>query len=104
MAPQGQRWALSGANHLVHGIAADGAGWIWGAGMGQVVRVNGDDPTQWTFVAGAASFSAKGAAVDAEGKAWMINQNHGNATVITPGDTINEARVQTNVSPVFSSP
>ena len=107
-APAGSRWAtprgIGGLVSFVHGIAADGNGWIWGASMGQVLRFNADDPSQWVRVEGAGGFSAKGAAVDSEGKVWMINLTHNNATVIVPGATIDDAEVMTNVAPVFRSP
>ncbi len=102
--PLGERWTRVGVPSFVHGIAADGEGWVWGAAMGTVFRINADNPAEYVSVAGADGYSAKGAAVDAEGKVWMINRNHSNATVITPGPGIHDASVETNVSPVFSSP
>jgi hypothetical protein len=102
--PMGERWTRVGVSTFVHGITADAEGWVWGAGMGSVFRINADNPSEWVSVAGAEGLSAKGAAVDAEGKIWMINQSHNSATVITPGRTINDATVEPNISPVFTSP
>jgi DNA-binding beta-propeller fold protein YncE len=102
--PLGERWTTVGVSEFVHGIAADAEGWVWGAGWGSVFRINADNPAEWTAVAGASGYSAKGAAVDAEGKIWMINHSNNNATVIRPGPTLGEATVETGISPVFSTP
>lgn len=102
--PLGERWTRVGVPTFVHGIAADAEGWVWGAAMGSVFRINADNPAEWVDVAGAGGLSAKGAAVDAEGKIWMINRSHNSATVITPGPGLHDATVEPNVSPVFSSP
>jgi hypothetical protein len=85
-----------GAN--CHGIAADGVGFVWAACDGQgVVRLNADDPAMFTAVPGTNS-SAKGMAVDFDGKIWSVNQTSF-ATVITPGPTLAEA---TATSPAVS--
>ncbi len=103
-APPGARWTVVPPIGFVHGIAADSEGYVWGAAMGAVYRINADDPSQLVSVAGAEGWSAKGAAVDAEGKIWMINISHNNATVIVPGPGINDATVMTGIAPVFSTP
>jgi sugar lactone lactonase YvrE len=103
-APSGARWTTVSPAGFVHGIAADAEGWVWGAAMGEVYRFSADDPTVYTTVGGASGYSAKGAAVDSEGKIWMINQSHNNATVITPGPGLTDATVQAGVAPYFSTP
>lgn len=110
--PAGTRWACAGVNSFVGGVAADAEGFVWAAGTGwavggallEVFRVDAEDPTQWTTVAGASGFGNHGMAVDAEGKIWAINYTNNNATVITPGPTLHEAAVETGVAPFFNSP
>jgi hypothetical protein len=110
--PAGSRWACAGINSGLGGVAADSAGFVWAAGGGwawpgsrlEVFRIDAEDPTQWTAVAGASGWGNHGMAVDAEGKVWAINYTNNNATVITPGPTLHEATVETGVAPFFSSP
>ena len=90
----------------MHGIAADGAGWVWGAGYNEgVVRVNADDPSMFRIVPGTtgSGHDNKGMAVDQAGKVWSITYSGsgsgGDATVITPGATIDAATVMSGVSP-----
>ena len=72
--------------------------------MGRIYRVNADDPSEWVSIRRAEGSSARGVAVDGEGKIWGINIFDGNATVITPGDEIDENSVETNVAPFFDYP
>ena len=108
--PLGSRWTVVGIPMFVHGIAADAMGFVWGAGWdggdsaSSVWRIDADDPTQYVAVEGTSGYSAKGAAIDAEGKVWMINYSHNAATVITPGAGLHEATVETNVANVFNTP
>ena len=82
----------------VHGIAADAEGWVWGAGTDHgVVRVSADDPSSWTVVGGTTGFSNKGMAVDADGKVWSITRAD-RAVVVTPGPTLMDAMVDTDVA------
>jgi hypothetical protein len=87
-APVGARWQTVAPGAYFHGIAADAVGWVWAAGYDSgVFRVNADDLTINGYVAGS-QYSAKGMAVDQDGKIWTINQGHSNATVIVPGDSV----------------
>jgi hypothetical protein len=104
MAPIGARWSTVATGTYVHGIAADGSGWVWGAGYGSgIYRVNADDPSMGGWVAGTAQ-SAKGMAVDQDGKIWSINQGHNNATVVVPGGGLGAETVTTGVAPGIVSP
>jgi len=83
-APIGQRYASTGANTAyIHGIAADAEGWVWGAATSSgVLRVDGDSMESHMVSVP----SAKGMAVDKDGKVWAIAWGDG-AHVITPGNT-----------------
>lgn len=83
---------------FVHGISADDKGWVWGAGYNAgVYRINADNPTENIAVPGT-QFSAKGMAVDLDGKVWSINQGESTATVIVPGAGVNDNQVSTPVT------
>jgi hypothetical protein len=87
--PADSRFTEVQTGTFVHGIAADGAGSVWGAGIqGGVLRFLGDDPAQYVVVPGTRARSPKGMAVDMDGKVWAININHNTATVVTPGSTL----------------
>lgn len=80
----------------INGIAADGNGFIWGAGGNSGVwRIDGDT-LQFTQVAGTggSEFAAKGMAIDREGKVWAIPLRGSYAMVITPGAALADATVQ----------
>ncbi len=107
-APAGSRWQRSNLTFSgsikVHGIAADAEGWIWGAAQTNgVVRVDAENPSMWTVVTGTTGTSNKGMAVDAEGKIWSVTQTN-QAVVITPGPTISDASVNTDVARSIVSP
>lgn len=90
---------------MVHGIAADGDGWVWGAAMNAgVVRVDAVTPSRWAIIRGSEDRSAKGMAIDADGKVWTINQSHEDATVIEPGPSLLEAVVTPGVAGGLVSP
>jgi len=81
-APVSQRLTAVGVGFFIHGIAADGEGWIWGAGRSAGVRrLNGDDPLQNRTIS---IPDAKGMAVDKEGKIWAVSRGAA-AHVIDPG-------------------
>jgi len=106
MAPAGSRVvssALTGG--FVHGIAADARGNIWGAAMDVgLVRIDADDPSRVAIVPVSVGLSAKGVAVDDDGKVWAINLIGDNATVVVPGPAIDAFTVWTNVAPVLVQP
>ena len=107
-AAPGSRWQrvnLSYAGGIaVHGIAADAAGWVWGASQGTgVVRVDADTPTSYQIVASTTGTSNKGMAVDGEGKIWSITQTN-EAVVITPGATIDAATVERGIANTIVNP
>lgn len=89
---------------FIHGITADDKGFIWGAGMGNgIVRYDAEDPTQHLEVPGTQT-SAKGMAIDLDGKVWAINISHDDSTVVVPGPTLNDNTVTPNVNPQHQSP
>lgn len=89
---------------FIHGIAADDKGFIWGAGMGNgIVRYDAENPASHLDVPGTQS-SAKGMAIDLDGKVWAINISHNDATVVVPGPTLNDNTVTANVVPQLVSP
>ncbi len=81
----------SGFDDVIHGIAVDDQGWVWGAGLNEgVLRIHADDPTgagKVHRVTGTQGFSNKGIAVDGQGKVWSITRDQ-TALVIQPGATI----------------
>ncbi|MFI5305980.1 MAG: hypothetical protein ACHQ53_01430 [Polyangiales bacterium] len=87
-------------NYGIHGIAADAAGWVWGAGDNTGVWRIDAETLKVAQVAGTGGmdFSAKGMAVDRQGKVWAIPLRQDYAMVITPGMTINDATVQKPIS------
>ncbi len=102
---------------FVSGIAADGVGFVWGAGgSAGVVRANADRPAEWAIVEGSASsgcgastmggFTAectsKGMAVDLFGKIWAVNMGD-TAMVITPGPEIDNNLVEHGVGMLSGS-
>lgn len=104
-APLGDRIVDIDVGAMVHGIAADGDGWVWGAAMDAgVVRVDAVTPSSWAIVSGSEDRSAKGMAIDADGKVWTINRRHEDATVIEPGPTLLEAVVTAGVAGGLVSP
>ncbi|WP_157069327.1 hypothetical protein [Sandaracinus amylolyticus] len=96
----GARWTFVNVGVDCHGIAADGAGWVWAAGYGAgVVRLDADDPTMFSIVPGTDGRGSKGMAIDFDGQVWSINQGTDDATVIEPGATLGDATVTTSVVP-----
>ena len=101
MAPAGARFSVVHWS-FVHGIAADAVGWVWGAGAGSgVIRISAADPASHAVVAGTGGHSNKGMAVDQDGKIWSITYE-GDATIVTPGATLDAATVVTGQTPVGS--
>jgi hypothetical protein len=86
--------------NFVHGIAADGAGFVWGAAVPDVVRIDGDSLAQTTIK----TPSSKGMAVDRAGKIWAISYTLPFATVIVPGATIDDNKVIENAVTSLSGP
>lgn len=104
-APLDSRMVEASVEAGCHGIAADGAGWVWAACFGSgVLRIDGNDPSVSQLVAGTQSLSAKGMAVDFDQKVWAINLRHNSAIVIEPGPTLTEAAVTTDVATSIVSP
>lgn len=104
----GSRWQRTNLSYAggiaVHGIAADAAGWVWGASQTRgVVRVDAETPTMWQIVAGTEGTSNKGMAVDGEGKIWSITQTN-EAVVVTPGATIDVATVERGIASSIVTP
>ena len=100
----GRRWTLGNSSPFIHGIAADADGWVWGAAASNgVVRIDADDPTNSTIVAGSRGTANKGMAVDGQGKIWSISQNS-HAVVIIPGDALEDADVNMDVARSIVSP
>ena len=96
----GSRWTMTNVGVDCHGIAADGAGWIWAAGWSAgVVRLLGDDPSMHVIVPGTESRESKGMAIDFDGFVWSINQGTSDATVIEPGPSLTDQTVSTGVVP-----
>ncbi len=105
LAPPGTRLRTTLTSIFVHGIAADGIGNIWGAGMDQgLVRIDAEDPSRFAIVPATVGSSPKGVAVDDDGKVWAINQANDDATVVVPGAAIDEFTVWTAVVPVLVQP
>jgi len=87
-APAATRYAHGGATGFSHGVAADANGWIWGANSSAgVVRMNGDTLEHLMIPA---TLSAKGMAVDKDGKIWSISYKQTWASVIKPGPGLND--------------
>lgn len=78
-AAAGSRYAGVGGTGFVHGIAADAKGSIWGAGQTKVVRIDATTLDKVDI-----GVSAKGIAIDKNGKVWGVEYGP-NAHVITPG-------------------
>ena len=92
--PPATRFVEVETGAFVHGIAADGAGSVWGAGLqAGVFRFLSDDPAQYVVVPGTPARSPKGMAVDMDGKVWAINIFNDSATVITAGSSLEAAAV-----------
>ena len=92
------------ASGFMHGIAADDKGFVWSAGMSLgVIRYDADDPNQNLAVAGSEQ-SAKGMAIDLDGKIWSINQQDASATVIIPGAALADHQVLANQVTGFVAP
>ncbi len=90
---------------IVHGIAADGAGWIWGAALTTgVLRVNADNPDEAAVVPGTSGYSNKGVAVDTDGKVWSIALLESRALVLTPGAGLNDVAVNPDVATSLTLP
>ncbi|MEM9193991.1 MAG: MopE-related protein [Myxococcota bacterium] len=110
MAPAGSQFVTVPLGTRNHGIAASAGmtaetGWIWVAGFGGGVhRVEANNPANNQIVANTVGPTAKGMAVDFDGKIWVINQNDANATVITPGTTFGMENVQLGVSDYITAP
>jgi len=80
-------------------------GWVWAACWDRgIARLDGDDPSMYTFTAGTGGFSCKGMAVDFDGKIWSINRSHNSAIVVEPGPTLTDATVTTGVANQVVSP
>ena len=91
--PAGGGWSTipTGASF---GVAADARGFVYAATMaGPIYQIVADDPSSYVAIAGTAGYSARGVAVDADGKIWGINMDHNNATVMTPTDALGEVEV-----------
>lgn len=98
--PRMARWTLVNVGEHCHGIAADAAGWVWGACWNTgVIRLDASNPMSFVAVTGTGGRSSKGIAVDIDGQVWSINQGTSDATVIQPGPTLREATVSTGVVP-----
>ncbi|MEM1415571.1 MAG: hypothetical protein AAGH15_11750 [Myxococcota bacterium] len=117
-APSGSRWVVSrdGSGDGpggVNGIAADAAGWIWGAALNRgVYRIFADDPSRFALVSGTDGVLNKGMAVAADGNIWSITMgtstddvtSTSQALVIAPGVTFGDEVVQRDVaSSIFNS-
>lgn len=96
--PPGSRVAQVNVGAFNHGIAADEKGFIYGAGYGAgIYKVNGQDPSQFSIIAGTPGVENKGIAVDKDGKIWSIARGQSTALVISPGTTINDSAVVATV-------
>lgn len=96
-APAAQRLAYS-TTGLAYGggIAADAAGWVWGAVLGSgLVRVNADTMDGVTIAA-----NSKGVAVDSTGRVFGI-QYEGAVHLIQPGPTLNDYKLTANALPLL---
>ena len=78
---------------LVHGIAADGVGFVWGAAVPNVVRLDAETLDARMIT----TESAKGMAVDHDGKIWVVSNLLPFASVIFPGATLGENKVVEHV-------
>jgi len=92
-----------GGGIAVHGIAADAAGFVWGAAQGNgIVRVDADT-LAFTIVAGSQGYPNKGMAVDGQGKIWSIAQQN-RALVVTPGPGLMDNALNTEVARSLVTP
>ena len=84
----------------VNGIAADAAGWVWGAaGNDGVYRIDAETlDFQQVAGTGGSTGHAKGIAIDRAGRVWAIPLRMDYALVITPGAAIGDATVDTPIS------
>lgn len=80
----------------IHGIAADAAGFVWGAGHDTGVWRIDANTLDFVQVAGTGGedWSAKGMAVDRRGRVWAIPLRQDYALLITPGPTLDDATVE----------
>jgi hypothetical protein len=99
-APSGSRYKAQPAVDFVHGIAADGAGFVWGAAVPNVVRVDAET----LDVVKIATPSSKGMAVDRDGKVWAVSYQQPFATVIVPGPKLGDQKVLKNVVTSLEGP
>ncbi len=105
MAPAGSRWTITNVGADCHGIAADGAGWIWAAGFDTgIIRLDSNTPSMFAVVPGTGGRVSKGMAIDFDGRLWSINQTAEDATVVTPGPTLTDQTVMTEVVPALVAP
>ncbi len=89
---------------FIHGISADDKGFVWGAGMANgIVRYDAENPSMHIEVPGT-NFSAKGMAIDLDGKIWAINLSNSHASVVEPGPTLNDNTVTAPVVTQLVSP
>ena len=101
MAPSGSRTRSAslpfGGSIAVHGIAADAAGFVWGAAhQNGIVRVDAETLAH-TVVEGSQGQSNKGIAVDGAGKVWSITRSD-RALVVTPGAALTSYTLNTEVA------
>ncbi|TPW09205.1 MAG: Uncharacterized protein FD127_4211, partial [Acidimicrobiaceae bacterium] len=68
-AAMGARWASVSPGVFIHGITADALGFVYGAGQGSgIYRFDANVPTMFLAIPGTMGLSAKGMAVDFDGK------------------------------------
>ena len=102
--PVGSRIVSVDPGAFIHGIAADDQGFVWGAGYASgIVRYDAEDPNQNLQVPNTQT-SAKGMAIDLDGKIWAINRDHADATVVVAGATLDQNTVTPNVAANLVSP
>ncbi len=77
----------------VHGIAADGVGFVWAAAVPNVVRLDAETLDARLIT----TESSKGMAVDRQGKIWVVSEMLPFASVIFPGTTIGNNQVVEHV-------
>jgi len=101
-APVDQRLKIAPpATNGVHGITADGDGWIWGANPGTgVIRLEAESMVQSVLVD---AHEPKGIAVDPDGKVWAITQGD-SAHVITPGALLTDNVLEEGAVTGLASP
>ncbi len=107
-APPGERFVtvrMPDSRMMVHGIAVDAEGAVWGAMHDAgVLRLEADEPERWAVVPGTEGGGWKGVAIDHDGRVWAISRTRSEAAILEPGASAADTRVRTGVAPFLREP